>query len=46
MLANDLIPSKQHLDEDEFIELGAYTMEELKEKIFQVKLKMRRQFLL
>ena len=29
-----LIPSKQHLDEDEFIELGAYTIEELKEKIF------------
>ena len=33
-LARDLIPSKQHLDEDEFIELGAYTIEELKEKIF------------
>ena len=27
-------PSKQHLDEDEFIDLGAYTMEELKEKIY------------
>lgn len=33
-VARDLIPSKQHLDEDEFIELGAYTIEELKEKIF------------
>lgn len=33
-VAHDLIPSKRHLDEDEFIELGAYTIEELKEKIF------------
>ena len=33
-VAKDLIPSKQHLDEDEFIELKAYTIEELKEKIF------------
>lgn len=33
-VAHDLIPSKQYLDEDEFIELGAYTIEELKEKIF------------
>lgn len=33
-VARDLIPSKQHLDEDEFIELKAYTIEELKEKIF------------
>lgn len=33
-VAHDLIPSKQQLDEDEFIELGAYTIEELKEKIF------------
>ena len=33
-VAHDLIPAKQHLDEDEFIELGAYTIEELKEKIF------------
>ena len=33
-VAHDLIPSEQHLDEDEFIELGAYTIEELKEKIF------------
>ena len=33
-VAHDLIPSEQHLDEDEFIELGAYTIEELKGKIF------------
>ena len=34
LLARDLIPSRQHLDEDEFIDLKAYTLEELKEKIF------------
>ena len=28
-VAKNLIPSRQHLDEDEFIDLGAYTMEEL-----------------
>lgn len=33
-VAKDLIPSKQHLDEDEFIDLKAYSMDELKEKIF------------
>lgn len=33
-VAKDLIPSKQHLDEDEFIDVKAYTVEELKEKIF------------
>ena len=33
-VAKDLIPSKQHLDEDEFIDLKAYTLEELKKKIF------------
>lgn len=32
--AKNLISSKQHLDEDEFIDLKAYTIEELKEKIF------------
>ena len=32
--ARDLIPSKQHLDEDEFIDLQACTLAELKEKIF------------
>ena len=43
-VAKNLIPSKQHLDEDEFIDLGAYTMEELKEKIIPVKLRMQRRF--
>lgn len=33
-VARNLIPSKQHLDEDEFIDLQAYTLEELQEKIF------------
>lgn len=33
-VARDLIPSRQHLDEDEFIDLKAYSLEELKEKIF------------
>lgn len=32
--AHNLIPSRQHLDEDEFIDLKSYTMDELKEKIF------------
>ena len=32
--AKNLIPSKQHLDEDEFIDLKAYSLDELKEKIF------------
>jgi ADP-ribose pyrophosphatase len=34
-VAKNLIPTKQHLDEDEFIELEAYTVEQLKEKIFR-----------
>ena len=33
-VARDLIPSKQHLDEDEYIDVAAYTMEELKKMIF------------
>ena len=33
-VAKNLIPSKQHLDEDEFIDLRAYSLDELKEKIF------------
>lgn len=33
-VARSLISSQQHLDEDEFIDLKAYTIEELKEKIF------------
>lgn len=32
--AHNLIPSKQNLDEDEYIDVKAYTLEELKEKIF------------
>lgn len=34
-VAKNLIPSKQHLDEDEFIDLKAYSLEELQEKIFK-----------
>ena len=34
LIAKNLIPSKQNLDEDESIDVEAYTMEELKEKIF------------
>ena len=33
-VATDLTPSEQHLDEEEAIELEEYTIEELKEKIF------------
>lgn len=33
-VAENLIPSKQNLDDDESIDVEAYTMEELKEKIF------------
>ena len=33
-VARDLIPSHQHLDEDEFIDLKEYTLDQLKEKIF------------
>ena len=37
-VATDLIPSKQHLDEDEFIDVKAYTVEELKDMIFRGEL--------
>jgi ADP-ribose pyrophosphatase len=33
-VARDLIPSKQDLDDNEFIEVKAYSIEELKEKIY------------
>ncbi len=33
-VAKNLIPSKQHLDEDEFIDLKAYSLNDLKQKIF------------
>lgn len=34
-VATNLIPSKQHLDADEYIDVEAYTIAELKEKIFR-----------
>ena len=37
-VAHHLIPSKQHLDEDEFVEMGAYTIEELKDLVFAQKI--------
>mgnify|MGYP000797758625 FL=1 len=33
-VAKDLIPSRQNLDEDEYVDVKAYTLEELKETIF------------
>lgn len=37
-VARDLIPSRQHLDEDEYIDVEAYTLEELKAMIFSGKI--------
>ena len=37
-VATDLTPTKQHLDEDEFIDVKAYELEELKEMIFHGEL--------
>ena len=37
-VARNLIPSSQHLDEDEFVDVKAYTLEELKEMIFSGKI--------
>lgn len=37
-VATDLKPGEQHLDEEEFIEVEAYTMEELKEMILSSKI--------
>lgn len=37
-LARDLKPAKQHLDENEFIQVKAYTLEELREMIFTGKI--------
>lgn len=37
-VARNLIPSCQHLDEDEFVDVKAYTLEELKEMIFSGKI--------
>lgn len=38
-VANHLEPSRQHLDEDEFVDVKAYTLEELKEMIFSGKIR-------
>ena len=37
-LATGLTPGEQHLDEDEFLNVGVYTLEELKEMICQGKI--------
>lgn len=37
-VATDLIPAKQNLDEDEFIDVKAYSVDDLKEKIFKGEL--------
>ena len=37
-IARNMRPGKQHLDEDEFINVEAYTVAELKEMIFQCKI--------
>lgn len=37
-LARDLQPGEQHLDENEFINVEAYTVEELKQMIFDCKI--------
>ena len=37
-VAKNLIPSHQHLDEDEYVDVKAYTLAELKEKIFEGKI--------
>lgn len=37
-LARDLVPTKQNLDEDEYVDVEIYTLEELKELIFTGKI--------
>lgn len=37
-LARDLKPGKQHLDEDEYLNVEAYTLEDLKQMVFDCKL--------
>ncbi|MCH5341080.1 MAG: NUDIX hydrolase [Acetatifactor sp.] len=37
-LARDLKPGKQHLDEDEYLNVEAHTLEELKQMIFDCKI--------
>lgn len=43
-VAKNLIPSHQHLDEDEFINVGAYTIDELRKKIYSGELKIPRRW--
>lgn len=37
-VAKDLIPSRQHLDEDEFVDIRRYTFDELNDMIFSGKI--------
>ena len=37
-VARNLIPGEQHLDEDDFVDVKAYKLEELKEMIFEGKI--------
>lgn len=37
-VARNLVPGKQHLDEDEFVDVKAYDLEELKQMIFEGKI--------
>lgn len=37
-VARNLVPAKQHLDPNEFVEVKAYTLDELKEMIFHGKI--------
>ena len=37
-LTKDLKPGKQHLDEDEYINVEAYSLEELKQMIYQCRI--------
>ena len=37
-VARNLIPGEQHLDEDEFVDVKAHTVEELKQMIFEGKI--------
>ena len=37
-VARNLIPGEQHLDEDEFVDVKAYKLEELKEMIYEGKI--------
>lgn len=37
-VARDLVPTHQHLDDDEYVDVKAYTVEELKEMIFTGKI--------